>query len=136
MAKILVIDDSVSVLEHLKVVLSDAGHEVATADSGGGGLERLWQESVDLVITDMYMPGEDGVDVIRQTRILFPGIKLIAMSSRTSELNLFSVAKALGAAATLQKPFKPEELIQAVNAALAASSTQSSAAGLFRKASL
>lgn len=118
MAEILVIDDSASVLTLMEQLLTAAGHRVTTAPSGAQGIPLLASKPFDLVITDMYMPERDGMEVMFQARRIAPAVPLIAMSSKPGTLNLFSVAKALGALSTLQKPFDGDQLMTAVNDAL------------------
>jgi DNA-binding NtrC family response regulator len=120
MAAILVIDDSVSVLEWMQDVLTKAGHQVRTSSSGKQGILILRQVPIDLVITDFYMPELDGVEVIQHARRVAPQTRLVAMSTRPAEHSLFKTAKALGAVASLQKPFSQEQLLGTVATALGA----------------
>ena len=121
MAVILVIDDSASVLEWMQDVLTKAGHQVHTSSNGKQGILILRKGSIALVITDIYMPEQDGVEVIQHTRRMAPQVKLVAMSTRPPGHNLFKAAMALGAMGTLQKPFSEEQLLETVAAALGAS---------------
>jgi len=114
MAAILVIDDSVAILEWMQEVLSKAGHHVVLASNGRHGIVSLRKMPIDLVITDIYMPEKDGVEIIQYARRAAPQVKLVAMSSRPPEHNLFKTAMALGAVGTLQKPFSEEQLLKAV----------------------
>jgi DNA-binding NtrC family response regulator len=118
MARILVIDDSVSVLELVASILGQAGHEVIAADSGKRGAAILASEPLDLVITDIYMPDQDGLEVIRKVRRMRPGLRVLAMSSATGKYEILPVAKALGAAGTLLKPFAVGQLLDAVDTCL------------------
>ena len=118
MATILVIDDSQSILHGVERALSRSGHTVLTSDSGGKAIPMLGKTRVDLVITDMYMPGGDGVQVIQHARRSAPGVAVLAMSGRPPEANLFPIARALGAIGTLQKPFGVKQLLHAVALAL------------------
>lgn len=122
MSEILVIDDSASVLTLMEQLLTAAGHRVTTAPSGTEGIPLLASKAFDLVITDMYMPERDGMEVMFQARRIAPAVPLIAMSSKPGNMNLFSVARALGAVSTLQKPFDGDQLMTAVSAALNARS--------------
>lgn len=118
MARILVIDDSSSVLELAGQILREAGHEVITADSGKLGESVLAAQPLDLVITDIYMPEEDGLEVIRKARRACPGLRVLAMSVVTGKRGMLSVARALGATGTLLKPFAAGDLLGAVEACL------------------
>jgi DNA-binding response OmpR family regulator len=120
MAKILVIDDSVSVLAQLQHTLSDADHEVFTANCGEAGLEILQGEPVNLLITDIYLPGVNGVEVIRSVRKLRPEVGVIAMSTGadSNHYQLRAVTRIAGASLTLKKPFSMAALLLAVDAVL------------------
>lgn len=120
MAKILVIDDSKVALRYIGRMLRSQAHEAFTADSGEEALALLKREEVDLIITDIYMPPPDGLDVLRQARTWRVKIPFIAMSGRPAPLNLFVAARALGAQLTLQKPFSAEQFQAAVDKVLGA----------------
>ena len=116
MAKVLVIDDSVSTLDLIEIILTRAGHTVVVLDSGKRGEALLARESLDLVITDVYMPDMDGLEVLRAVRRMHPGLPVIAMSSLTGKYDMLTVARALGATQTLRKPFSVSQLLEAVDA--------------------
>ena len=118
MARILVIDDSVSTLELAESILVQAGHEVITADSGKRGEAALASQPFDLVITDVYMPERDGLELLRSIRRGHRGPRVIAISGVCGSRDMLPVAKALGAARTLRKPFSAAELLEAVGACL------------------
>jgi len=118
MARILVIDDSASALELAGQILRQAGHEVVTAESGKQGVSILASQALDLVITDIYMPEEDGLEVIRNARRSRPGLRVLAMSVVTGKHGMLGVARALGAAGTLLKPFAAGDLLAAVESCL------------------
>jgi DNA-binding response OmpR family regulator len=118
-ARILLIDDSVSTLELVECILSQAGHEVITSQSGVRGAAIVAREPLDLLITDIYMPEKDGLEVLRGARRSCPGLRVIAMSAVTGKHDMLRVAKALGARLTLRKPFSTAQLLEAVNACLA-----------------
>lgn len=118
MARILIIDDSGLVRSWTRRVLAEAGYDVLVAGNGKEGLRTLRQAPVDVVITDIYMPEQDGFEVIREIRGARSGVKCIAITARASALNLFRVASALGASATLQKPFAAELLLGTVSRVL------------------
>jgi CheY-like chemotaxis protein len=118
MPRILVIDDSESVLAYLTQVLRAAGHTVFAATSGREAVEVLEREPLDLVITDIYMPPPDGLEVMRLAREMKLKLPFIAMSSRPAPLNMFVPARGLGAHLSLQKPFARERLLEAVVAVL------------------
>jgi DNA-binding NtrC family response regulator len=118
MLKILVIDDSSTVLLSVRETLLAAGYGVSTCESARTGARMATRELFDLIVTDIYMPDGDGLEVIRELRRVHPNIPFIAMSGMTGQLNMLKVAKHLGASQTLQKPFSAEALLAAVEAAI------------------
>jgi CheY-like chemotaxis protein len=101
-------------------VLERAGHRVREARSGLDAL-RLWQEEAsDLVITDIHMPGMDGLETIRELHALDPRLPIIAVSGsgEMASRDLLEDAGLSGPIRTLDKPFKITELIECVQAAL------------------
>jgi CheY-like chemotaxis protein len=68
MSRILIVDDSETVLSYLKAILESEGHEVATATDGTDGLAKVQQSLPDLIITDSIMPGLDGFGFLRALR--------------------------------------------------------------------
>ena len=116
MARILVIDDDSLIRETLRRMLEGAGHEVAEAEDGAAGLKAVSAQRPDLVVTDIYMPGKEGIETIRELRQIVPGLKIIAMSgsSWSSGHDALSSAKLLGADRTLPKPFRREQLLASV----------------------
>nr|AUN37520.1 chemotaxis regulator [uncultured bacterium] len=125
MPLVLVIDDSKTVLVFVEQILLDASLDVITATDGRKGLQRLRDQPVDLILTDMYMPELDGLDVVRLARRIQPSVPIIVMSSKEGRLNLFDIARALGAVSTLPKPFTREQLLAEVSAVLEAAERNS-----------
>jgi CheY-like chemotaxis protein len=117
MARILVIDDDEELRETIRRVLEGRGHEVAEADEGGAGLDYIAQRAPELVITDVFMPGRDGIETLLELRKAFPKLRVIVMSGGDASglLNLLDDAAMLGANWTLPKPFTPDELLHAVD---------------------
>ncbi|NQV54310.1 MAG: response regulator [Rhodospirillales bacterium] len=120
MANILVIDDEELVRITLELILKDAGHQVAQALNGIGGLEKQHQTPFDLVITDLIMPEKEGIETIRELHKSYPGLPIIAISGggRIGNQDLLSMADKLGAVATIAKPFTPEDVLSQVDFAL------------------
>jgi CheY-like chemotaxis protein len=120
MARILVIDDDDVLRAAVCRTLSAQGHTVEDADDGAAGMARLVAHVPDLVITDVFMPGRDGIETLIEIRKSFPQLKVIVMSGGDSSglINLLEDAKLLGAALTLPKPFTPEDLLKAVDSLL------------------
>ena len=118
MALILIIDDDPDTRELLQATLGAAGHEVVLASEGRAGVHQYRERRADLVITDLFMPEQEGLETIKQMRMEFPDSVIIAMSGRPTGGPMLSIARRLGAAATLQKPFLPEELLKLVEETL------------------
>jgi len=121
MATILVVDDSDSLRHLFEHTLVSGGHKVVTATDGKKAAAVLSTREVDLVVTDIYMPNGDGLEVLMALRRLKHRAPAIAMSSITGEMGMLRSAKQLGAKITLQKPFPPEELLRCANELLGAS---------------
>jgi DNA-binding NtrC family response regulator len=116
MARILLIDDDEAVRASTARLLELMGHEVLTAEHGAAGL-RIWRErGADLVITDVCMPGMNGLEVIVELRAFAPDLGLIAMSGgfESQRLDLLGTAGQAGAFRALPKPFTIQELRSAV----------------------
>ena len=132
MAKIIVIDDEEDIRDVLKEVLERAGFEVSVASNSNDGLELLRHEGADLVITDIIMPGTDGVDTVYRIRMEFPKTRVIVISGGgnvtpmeyepgaiKTEAYLASASLA-GADVTLTKPFDRQDILDAVKELLPA----------------
>ena len=118
--RILIIDDDASVRAVIKGALSDAGYEVLEAADGKEGLKSYQNSPTDLVITDLIMPGKEGIETLIELRREFPTVKVIAISggNRYGTDSNLSMAGRLGARRTLTKPFKIPELLEAVRGVL------------------
>ncbi|MBM3565130.1 MAG: response regulator [Alphaproteobacteria bacterium] len=127
MARILVIDDDETVRFTMDYVLKSGGHEVGLAPNGKEGLRMQRETPFDLVITDIMMPEQDGIETIRTLKAEFPRLPIIAMSGggQTNNLDYLEMARTFGAVAAIPKPFLPEALLQDVGlAALPAAPTR------------
>jgi DNA-binding response OmpR family regulator len=91
-----------------------------TADEGRIGLAFCRAARVDLLITDLVMPGMEGMETIRRFRNEFTGVPIIAISGNPNVGNVLDTAVRLGAVRTLAKPFLPQELLEVVKAVLTA----------------
>lgn len=117
MARIIVIDDEPHIRSFLQEVLTVAGHDVEAATDGYSGLALYRRQPADVVITDIYMPGMDGVDTVSQFHREFPDAKIIAISGSGSA-SVMAHVRRLGASGTLAKPFKINALLGAVQTLL------------------
>ena len=117
--RILLIEDDASLLAAVSRLLVRVGYEVTEARNGAEGL-RVWREQgADLVLTDIRMPGINGLEVIVQLRVYAPRLPVIAMSGGdcVRDLDLLGSAGLLGAVGLLTKPFGEDELAAAITAA-------------------
>ena len=119
MARLLVIEDQAAVREMVCIVLRSAGHTIVEASNGDDGLKTLEHEKVDLVLTDLVMPGTEGIATIREIRNLYPRMKIVAMSGTGAYSLYLDAAAKLGADMVLEKPFRPDELREAIARTLA-----------------
>jgi two-component system response regulator HydG len=110
MPRILVVDDEVSILNTLEILLRREGFEVSVAKSGREALERFEESPPDVVLTDIRMPGVTGLDLLAQIRERDPETPVILM---TAQASLQSAVQAVnqGAFYYLQKPFVNGELV-------------------------
>lgn len=116
MKRMLIIDDDVQIRMLLKTTLENHGYEVIEADDGHEGLERYDAASIDLVITDLFMPGREGLETIRALRRTSPTVKIIAISggALSGTLDFLQIAARLGAQRTLHKPFSQHAILHTV----------------------
>ena len=121
MAHILLIDDDDDVRTMLRLTLVHFGHTVIEARNGREGLALFPHAAADLVITDIVMPEGEGLEVLMALRRHVPPVKLMAISGggRVSAADYLHMAKAMGAAKVLAKPFRAEVFIAAVDELLA-----------------
>ncbi|HXJ43176.1 MAG TPA: response regulator, partial [Bryobacteraceae bacterium] len=114
---VLVVEDE-SAIRDLFMEFLGGRHNVLLASNGAEALRLLRsQADIDLVITDLVMPDQEGIDVIRGARKLRPGLKVIAMSGAFGG-KFLKTAELLGADATLVKPVRPEVLDQVIEEVL------------------
>lgn len=118
MLRVLVVEDEPDLREVVSAALRRAGHEALAAENGGAGLAALEAERFDAVVTDVFMPEADGIELIRALRAANRREPVLAMSGGGNYGNesLLPMAKTLGAQGTLRKPFTPSELVAAVEA--------------------
>ena len=119
--KILVIDDDDGVRRTVEKILLADGHEVYTAADGLRGLAVARQKNPQIVITDIIMPEQEGIETILAIQRDLPEIKIIAMSGGASvgDLDVLKMAQLLGAHDILQKPFGAGDLRDRVRALMA-----------------
>ena len=112
-ASILVVDDQPSMQDALNTSLQSEGYRVATACSGEEALTRIEAQEFDIVLTDLVMPGLNGLDLLERSRVLDPGAAVIVMTGYAT-LETAVAALRRGACDYLEKPFSLDELTRCV----------------------
>jgi len=109
---ILSVDDSASIRTLVKLTLTRAGYQVIEASDADQGLAKAREGGIDLVLTDLNMPGKDGLALIRDIRGLAScrGVPIVFLTTESDDRKK-GEAKAAGATAWITKPFKPEQLV-------------------------
>ncbi len=117
MPKILIIDDDPQVRSLLTERFQKAGFEAFHAENGRQGMKMLSTCLPDLIVTDLIMPEQEGIETIMQLRRDYPQIKIIAISGgiRGGTVNFLAAARELGASKVYKKPFQFQELLDGVN---------------------
>ncbi|MFM2161809.1 MAG: hypothetical protein RLZZ383_1321 [Pseudomonadota bacterium] len=117
MKRILVVDDEAPNREALEVLFAREGFDVALAAHGREGLERLRAEGADVVITDLKMPGMDGLDVLRAIKAIDPDVQVVVVTA-FGTLEVAVEAMREGAYDVLAKPLKRADVVRTVQRAL------------------
>lgn len=120
MSAILIVDDSASIRQTVKIALSGLGHAVTEAGNGAEGLQKAGGAKFELVITDLNMPVMDGLTMIRQLRTKpdYSGIPIVFLTTE-SDAGIKSQAKEAGATGWITKPFDSAQLGRIVTKVLA-----------------
>ena len=116
MPKILVVDDEVGAQESLKMILKDS-HLILTAPNGEEAFKIIDEESPDLVLLDVLLPGMDGIEVLRRVKTLNPQTQVIMLTGQ-DRVKVAVEAMKLGAFDYIHKPFEVDELRAIVRKAL------------------
>jgi YesN/AraC family two-component response regulator len=113
MSTILIIDDELPTLQMLSLYLEACGHNVLTAENETQGLEVFKREQPPIVLTDIKMPGRDGLDVLRQIKSLSPRTEVVVITGHGDKA-LAQQALDLKASAFFNKPLDTEALDRAI----------------------
>ena len=119
--RIMIADDNPDTLSFMQVALEQAGYEVQTAPEGAQALALLAKRPADLLITDVFMPGQDGIETLRDCKIRFPQTRIIVMSAGGGsgrKLDYLPAAALIGADATLRMPINVDQLLDTVREVL------------------
>ncbi len=116
-AEILLVEDDPALSRALTTVLKRAGYQVALATHGRAAMDFVTKKRVSLVISDIFMPDGDGIELLNFLRRLTPHPPVVTMSGGGEGRvgNMLKVAGALGAARILAKPFSPGQLLSLVH---------------------
>ena len=112
--RVLVVDDDPSLRNLLAQTLEGAGFQTFVAEDGRDARMQVEERSIDLVITDLAMPGEEGMELIRTLKKKQPNIKIVAMSGAFGT-DVLKVAGALGANFSLVKPLSKETILSCID---------------------
>jgi len=121
--KALVIDDEQIVLDSVSKILKDENYEVDVSLSGREGLNQALQEEYDIILTDIRMPDIGGMKVLRDVKRAKPSLPVVIITGYASVKSAVQAMK-LGAADYIEKPFTPDQLLKAVDAALDIAATK------------
>lgn len=110
--RILLIDDLPFIRDCIITILEEKNFTIIEAEDAITAIEIFKNNHIDVVLTDVVMPGNNGIDLIVELKKIRPEIKIIAMSGAANKENSLDLAISLGAHAILCKPFKKEELFR------------------------
>jgi two-component system OmpR family response regulator len=126
-AHILAVDDDPAIRQLIADYLHEQGFRVTSLASGRQIPDVMEREAVDLLVLDLRLPGEDGMDIARKLREAFPGLPIIMLTGLREEADRV-MGLELGADDYLTKPFSPRELLARMRALLRRSRNQQTVA--------
>jgi DNA-binding NtrC family response regulator len=126
MPRVLIIDDQKDVRAMVSIVLRVNHFDVVEAESGAAGLKAFGESVFDAAIVDIFLADTSGVEVMAAIRERIPGFPIVAVSGMTT-LDFIGSAPGLDGVVGLQKPFRPNDLLQALRRAQAAGDELSAA---------
>jgi len=121
--KVLVVDNEAMVTRSCRRILTEAGYDVDTSESGRQGLARALQERFDLVFTDLKMPDLDGMELVRTLRTNRPRTAIVVITGYGTVRTAVEAAK-MGVSDYIEKPFTPAEITEAAGRALGTAQKQ------------
>ena len=117
-SRILVVDDDTVIRDGIKRILERGGMEVATSSGGRIALAMMQESDFDLVVTDLKMPGMNGIEVLKAIKVLQPEVPVIIITGY-STVDTAVEAMKNGAFDYLAKPFNPDQITEKITKALA-----------------
>jgi two-component system nitrogen regulation response regulator NtrX len=114
---VLIVDDEITIIESLSGILSDDGFEVIHAFNGYEALKKIETESPDIVLLDIWMPGMDGIETLREIKQKFPNIPVVMITGHGSIESAVEATKS-GAYDFLEKPLSIDKVMVTINNAL------------------
>ncbi|MDN5002253.1 response regulator [Bradyrhizobium sp. GCM10027634] len=127
MPRVLIVDDQKDVRAMVSIVLRVNRYDVVEADTGVAGLKAFSEGGFDAVIVDIFLTDSSGIEVMAAIRERVPGFPIVAVSGMTA-LDFIGEAAGLDGVVCLQKPFRPNDLLQALRKAQEAAGGELSAA--------
>ena len=115
--KVLVVDDDARICDLLRRYLTQEGFEVMVAEDGKALNRLLLRETVDIIVLDLMMPGEDGLSICRRLRAANDRTPIIMLTAKGEDVDRI-IGLEMGADDYLPKPFNPRELVARINAVL------------------
>ena len=124
MALVLIAEADPRDQREMQLVLQDAWHDVIVCSDGADALKYLQSHPIDLIITDIFLPNKSGLELLEELQLSSCSVPVIAISrirslqlgsSSTNQIDFLQEAKALGATATMRKPFSTAQLLKAVS---------------------
>jgi CheY-like chemotaxis protein len=112
--RVLVVDDEPALLKAIATILQGEGFQVFTAKNGREARAMASEHQIDLLITDLGMPDEDGIELVRRLKAEGRELRIIAMSG-TFGPDLLKAARLLGADSTLSKPMTASQLLDCIH---------------------
>ena len=114
--RVMLVDDDADIRSMLRRFLESNSHTVIDVEGGRPAMNKLLTAQVDVIVSDVYMPDGDGLELVRQVSKQWPAIRLIVVSSGggLGLCDLLPVARSLGASATFRKPLHLRTLLEAI----------------------
>lgn len=120
---IVLVDDHADIRSFMQAALEGAGYDVRTASEGAQALALMRARRADLLITDIFMPGQEGFQTLSRCKTAFPQTRIMVISAGTipgMQHDFLATAAHLGVGATLRKPFTADQLLDTVRRVLKA----------------